>query len=171
MRALNDYEGAVILISHDRHLIEACADRLWIVRDGTVRTYDGDMDRYRAECLAERGASRRRRAPRQRRTARASPRRRRRAGRRPSSAPRWRPLKKQVTKAEAEIERLSLQIATIDAALADSGLYARNPARAQALARERGELTRAARARRGGLARRQRGLRGGGKRSPSHGLE
>ena len=35
VRALNDYEGAVILISHDRHLIEACADRLWIVRDGT----------------------------------------------------------------------------------------------------------------------------------------
>ena len=56
VRALNDYEGAVILITHDRHLIEACADRLWIVRDGTVRTYDGDMDRYRAECLAERGA-------------------------------------------------------------------------------------------------------------------
>ena len=56
MRALNDYEGAVILISHDRHLIEACADRLWIVRGGTVRAYDGDMDQYRTECLAERGA-------------------------------------------------------------------------------------------------------------------
>ena len=55
IRALNDYAGAVILITHDRHLIEACADRLWIVRGGTVRTYDGDMDRYRAECLAERG--------------------------------------------------------------------------------------------------------------------
>ena len=55
VRALNDYEGAVILITHDRHLIEASADRLWIVRDGTVRSYDGDMDRYRAECLAERG--------------------------------------------------------------------------------------------------------------------
>jgi ATP-binding cassette subfamily F protein 3 len=49
VRALNDYEGAVILISHDRHLMEACADRLWIVRDGTVRTYDGDMDQYRTE--------------------------------------------------------------------------------------------------------------------------
>src|SRR5262245_3542403 len=55
VRALNDYEGAVILITHDRHLIEACADRLWIVRDATVRAYDGDVDRYRAECLAERG--------------------------------------------------------------------------------------------------------------------
>jgi ATP-binding cassette subfamily F protein 3 len=55
VRALNDYEGAVILITHDRHLIDACADRLWIVRGGTVRTYDGDMDQYRTECLAERG--------------------------------------------------------------------------------------------------------------------
>src|SRR5688572_21238573 len=54
-RALNDYEGAVILISHDRHLIDACADRLWLVRGGTVRTYEGDMATYRAECLAERG--------------------------------------------------------------------------------------------------------------------
>ncbi|MFZ1102139.1 MAG: ABC-F family ATP-binding cassette domain-containing protein, partial [Hyphomicrobiaceae bacterium] len=54
-RALNDYEGAVILISHDRHLVDACADRLWLVRGGTVRTYEGDMATYRTECLAERG--------------------------------------------------------------------------------------------------------------------
>ena len=57
VRALNDYEGAVVLITHDRHLIEACADRLWIVRDGTVRSYDGDMESYRAECLGERSSS------------------------------------------------------------------------------------------------------------------
>jgi ATP-binding cassette subfamily F protein 3 len=39
IRALNDFPGAVILISHDRHLIEATVDRLWIVRDGTVRPF------------------------------------------------------------------------------------------------------------------------------------
>jgi ABC-type multidrug transport system ATPase subunit len=44
--AINDYEGAVILISHDRHIIETCADSLWLVRDGTVKTFDGDMDEY-----------------------------------------------------------------------------------------------------------------------------
>jgi ATP-binding cassette subfamily F protein 3 len=49
VRALNDYEGAVIIISHDRHLLDACADRLWIVRGSTVRPYDGDIDQYRAE--------------------------------------------------------------------------------------------------------------------------
>ena len=53
VRALAEYEGAVILISHDRHLIESSADRLWLVRDGTVRPYDGDMESYRAELLGE----------------------------------------------------------------------------------------------------------------------
>ncbi|MFX7953385.1 ABC transporter ATP-binding protein, partial [Acinetobacter baumannii] len=56
VQALAEYSGAVILISHDRHLVEASADRLWIVRDGTVKPYDGDMDSYRSELLAERGA-------------------------------------------------------------------------------------------------------------------
>jgi ATP-binding cassette, subfamily F, member 3 len=44
--AINDYEGAVVLISHDRHIIETCVDRLWIVNNGTVQNFDGDMDEY-----------------------------------------------------------------------------------------------------------------------------
>ena len=52
IHALNDYEGAVILISHDRHLLEATVDRLWIVRGGTVTPYDGDIESYRQESLA-----------------------------------------------------------------------------------------------------------------------
>ena len=44
--ALNDYEGAVILITHDRSLMELVADRLWLAADGTVKPYDGDMDDY-----------------------------------------------------------------------------------------------------------------------------
>ncbi len=45
--ALNEYSGAVILISHDRHLVEASADRLWLVNKGTVGPYDGDMEDYK----------------------------------------------------------------------------------------------------------------------------
>lgn len=45
--ALNDYEGAVILVSHDTHLVESVADRLWLVTNGTVRNFDGDMDDYK----------------------------------------------------------------------------------------------------------------------------
>ncbi|WP_370320631.1 ABC-F family ATP-binding cassette domain-containing protein [Oricola sp.] len=45
--ALNDYKGAVILISHDRHLIEACVERLWLVHNGAVEPYDDDLEAYR----------------------------------------------------------------------------------------------------------------------------
>ena len=44
--AINSYPGAVILVSHDRYLIEACADRLWLVADGEVAPFDGDLDDY-----------------------------------------------------------------------------------------------------------------------------
>jgi ATP-binding cassette subfamily F protein 3 len=44
--ALNDYEGAVILITHDRSLIELVADRLWLAADGYVKPFAGDMDDY-----------------------------------------------------------------------------------------------------------------------------
>ena len=90
VRALNDFEGAVILISHDRHLMDASADRLWIVRGGTVQTYDGDMDSYRTECLAERGADPNAPRAKARPTGQRSRPRRMRAGWRRSSAPPWR---------------------------------------------------------------------------------
>src|SRR5580692_6523117 len=44
--ALNDYEGAVILITHDRSLIDLVADRLWLTADGTIKPFKGDMDDY-----------------------------------------------------------------------------------------------------------------------------
>src|SRR6185369_8725893 len=44
--ALNDYEGAVILITHDRSLMELVADRLWLAAGGTIEPFDGDMEDY-----------------------------------------------------------------------------------------------------------------------------
>jgi ATP-binding cassette subfamily F protein 3 len=144
-RALNDYEGAVILISHDRHLVDACADRLWIVKGGTVRTYEGDMAAYRAECLAERGGEpvvvRGGGAGKTDGPARLSPQEARRQAAEARAA--LAPLKRKVTAAEAEIEGLTRSIAAIDASLADGTLYAKDAIRAQALARERGALERA----------------------------
>ena len=58
VQAINDYEGAVILISHDPHLIELTADRLWLVADGTCRPFDGDLDDYRQLLLEKRRAER-----------------------------------------------------------------------------------------------------------------
>jgi ATP-binding cassette subfamily F protein 3 len=45
--ALAEYSGAVVLVSHDWHLVELVADRLWLVEDGTVQAFDGDLDAYR----------------------------------------------------------------------------------------------------------------------------
>ena len=49
--AINDFAGAVLLISHDPHLIELTADRLWLVAGGRVRPFDGDLEDYRRALL------------------------------------------------------------------------------------------------------------------------
>lgn len=53
IQALNDYQGAVLLISHDPHLVELAADRLWLVEGGAVAAYDGDMQDYRQKVLGQ----------------------------------------------------------------------------------------------------------------------
>ncbi len=91
--AINDFEGAVVLVSHDTHLVKMVADALWVVEKGTVKPFDGDIDEYQAKLLKERGArpprprSRRMRAARRtsaRRLPTTAPTRRR--SRRPSTA-------------------------------------------------------------------------------------
>ena len=54
IEAINEYPGAVILVSHDRHLLDACADRLWLVAGGQVTPFDGDLGDYRRRVLSER---------------------------------------------------------------------------------------------------------------------
>ena len=53
MQAINEFDGAVVLISHDPHLIELTVDRFWLVKDGRCRQFDGDLDDYRDLVLAE----------------------------------------------------------------------------------------------------------------------
>ncbi len=139
IHALNDYEGAVILISHDRHLVEACADRLWIVRGGTVQNYDGDMESYRDLLLSERSAGR----TRMRDTARtdvAGPSRQETRRAAAEKRAELAPLKKVVQTAEKKMEQLATEIAKRDAALGDPTLYVKDAARAQKLSMERGLL-------------------------------
>jgi ATP-binding cassette subfamily F protein 3 len=54
MNALNEYKGAVILVSHDPHLVECVSDRLWLVAEGTVKPYDDDLDGYRKLVIQQR---------------------------------------------------------------------------------------------------------------------
>jgi ATP-binding cassette subfamily F protein 3 len=106
VRALADFSGAVLLITHDPNLVEMVADRLWIVGDGTVSPYEGDMDDYR-KLLAERARP-------------AKPAKR-------GAAPRLRadpaPLKRRARDAEAKLARLGAEKAKLDAKLADPTIY------------------------------------------------
>jgi ATP-binding cassette, subfamily F, member 3 len=144
IHALNDYEGAVILISHDRHLLEATIDRLWVVRGGTVTPYDGDLESYKTECLAaareeRKAASNRARQPKADNGARQQDARRVAALARAEIAP----LKKRAELAEREIAKIAREIARLDAQLGDNSLYEREPALAQTVVKDRGALAKA----------------------------
>ena len=123
--AINEFPGAVIMVSHDRYLIEACADRLWIVADRTVTNYDGDLDEYRRLVLSTRNAE----TPRER-TAPAEKPQRARSDNRGG-------LKKRIAEAEAEIARVSEIIAKIDTALALPDIFTRDPKQAAQLSKAR----------------------------------
>ena len=113
VRALANFEGAVLLITHDPHLVDLVADTLWLVADGTVKPFDGDLDDYRA-LLTER--------------ARPAPKadagslrddRRARADARAAVAP----LRKAAKDAEARIAKLTSERKRLEAKLADPDLY------------------------------------------------
>ena len=53
VQAINSYDGAVVLVSHDTHLLEACADRLWLVENGKVQNFQGDLADYRRHLAAQ----------------------------------------------------------------------------------------------------------------------
>ncbi|MEL6126686.1 MAG: ABC-F family ATP-binding cassette domain-containing protein [Pseudomonadota bacterium] len=109
VRALADYNGAVILVSHDPHLVSHVADRLWLVRDGNVAPFNDDMDGYRRLLLGEPD-----------RTVTEKPKRRA----NPSEARRTlSPLKAELAKCEARIARLEEMRDKIDLGLADPKLY------------------------------------------------
>jgi ATP-binding cassette subfamily F protein 3 len=135
IEAINDYLGAVILVSHDRYLLEACADRLWLVASGRVTPFDGDLDDYRRIVLTHRGegptaASKSRTQPVRSDVRRAA------AKKRAQMAP----LRQRVAKAEATIAQLTRQLRETDTTLAEGDLFTRNPARAADLLKTRAQI-------------------------------
>ncbi len=131
IEALNAFDGAVILISHDRHLLEATVDRLWLVDDGTVRSFDGDLEDYRSLILG--GSKRAAKAAELAPASSKAEQRRAAADRRQELAP----LKKKIKEIEALTERLEKSIQEIDTLLADPSLYEKSPDLAAAKAKER----------------------------------
>jgi ATP-binding cassette subfamily F protein 3 len=131
VEAINEYPGAVIMVSHDRYLIEACADQLWVVADHAVTSYDGDLDDYRRMVLSARGM---------RTNARDRGGNERDGGRDKAARNRNEkrvPLKQKISDAEAEIARINGIITKIDTALALPDLFKRDPKQAAQLSKAR----------------------------------
>ena len=134
IQALNDYSGAVILISHDRHLIEATVDRLWLVKDGTVENFDGDLEDYRAQIVASPKKDEAKR-PAGEDSVNKADQRKQAAEKRAAFAP----LRKKINEIESLTAKLEKQIQALDAELADPVLYDKHPAKAAAKAKERAD--------------------------------
>ncbi|MBI1202786.1 MAG: ATP-binding cassette domain-containing protein [Rhodopseudomonas sp.] len=131
IEAINDFPGAVILVSHDRYLLEACVDRLWLVAGGQVRPFDGDLNDYHRYVLSDGKPANKappRVAPAEARKAAAE--------KRAETAP----LRKIISKAEADIAQLNKQLGKLDATLADGTLYTTDPARAAELSKTRANV-------------------------------
>ncbi|TIN08526.1 ABC-F family ATP-binding cassette domain-containing protein [Mesorhizobium sp.] len=133
IHALNEFPGAVILISHDRHLLEATADRLWLVKDGTVNPFDGDLDDYKTLVTGVAGD---RRGKREAEKASKADRRRDAAARRTA----FEPLAKEIRATEALMDRIRKRIDLIEDELANPAVYEKDPSTATRLAKERSQL-------------------------------
>jgi ATP-binding cassette subfamily F protein 3 len=135
--ALQEFEGAVVLVSHDRHLLRTTADQLMIVADGTVRAFDGDLDEYRAQVMAVRAT-----APRE-----AEPRANRRDARRAEAEARnqrhrrRKPLQTRIERIEREMDKLNAEKKAIEARLASADFYTQsNQDEVSGVLREQSEL-------------------------------
>jgi ATP-binding cassette subfamily F protein 3 len=122
--AIGDFAGAVILVTHDWSLLELTCDRLWLVSGGRVAPFEGDLDEYRAHCLAERRAQRSA-DDKPKPVVAAAP---------PRAKPALGPLRKALAVAEAELAKLTDAKLKLDAAMADPSVYA-DPVKAADLAK------------------------------------
>jgi ATP-binding cassette, subfamily F, member 3 len=128
--AINEYEGAVILISHDRHIIETCVDELWLVSDGTVKRFDGDMDDYTRLVLEKARESRR-----GERAAKQAP-----VEQRPAPRPSAAATQKAVEKLDRRMEDVRGKIEILDKALSDPEIFSKEPKKAADFSKLRARL-------------------------------
>ncbi len=150
--AINDFDGAVVLVSHDTHLVKLVADQLWVVADGKVTPFDGDIDDYQGKLLRERNGGKSGKAgkrEREREAAAAAPppapeaaakkeQRKQSADSRAKRAP----LKKTLETLEKGIAKLNRQRSDIEAKLAAPETYSDAGVNVADLQREKVQLER-----------------------------
>ena len=120
--ALQEFTGALVVIAHDRHLLRSTTDRLVLVADGSVDSFDGDLDDY-ASWLAQRRSAADKPAPS--RGASTSPATGRREQRKQKAQQRkeLQPLRREVQRLEKAVDKLTAELQAIETTLADPGLY------------------------------------------------
>jgi ATP-binding cassette subfamily F protein 3 len=121
--ALNEYQGAVLIISHDRHLVDSTCDTIWIAEGGTVHAFDDDLDSYQRMLTGGGGSKAAKPAAPivvDRKAARQES-----ASKRAEIAP----LRKSIKDAEQKIARLRNELAKLEGLLADPKLYDGAPER------------------------------------------
>ena len=144
--ALSQFEGALLLVSHDRHLLRSTCDRLILVHDGSCGAYDGDLDDYAALVLEHRKsvleADRQSRAvPQAEPQVNRREERRQAAQERAQKAALKKPLLKKLADLEKRMNEGNAKLAELDAKIADSGWYASAaPEEVQTVMKERGLL-------------------------------
>ncbi len=149
--ALSTYKGALILVSHDRHLLEAIADKLWLIDDGKVSEFNGDLNDYQEflnkknreykEKLNEKTQNQ----PKQNlfsekakaQTYKTKEQKKLEAQKRQS----LRPLKLEIEKLEKQMEKIKKSLADIDTTLSDLELYSKEPEKVEILSIERAKLS------------------------------
>jgi ATP-binding cassette subfamily F protein 3 len=141
--ALQEFEGAMVLVSHDRHLLVSTVDEFWMVADGSVQPYDGDLDDY-ASWLKERQKAQQASAVTQSvstdtNTVKVDKKQDRKEA--AEQRERLRPLKQKVQKLEKEMEKLGAELATVEALLGDASIYeADQKAKLQQALQQQGSL-------------------------------
>jgi ATP-binding cassette, subfamily F, member 3 len=138
--ALSSFGGALILVSHDRHLLRAATDQLWLVHDGRVAPFDGDLDEYTALVLASRRAARDAEVRPATDAANRRDDRREAARERQRLAGARRPLQQKIDRLEDDIARLAGELRELDTKLAAAEFYHGETDAVAAALRNRGLL-------------------------------
>ena len=143
VHGLNNFAGAVILVSHDRHLIDATMERLWIVGDGQVGPYDGDLDSYRGEVLRAAKTKRKEHIEPEILPEKVAPI----ESPKPQIPKKDReqlrkdlaPLKAKISEKEKQIQKLNEAISKLDSSLATPGLFQNHPEKGEKFSKQRVE--------------------------------
>ncbi|MBB1584585.1 ABC transporter ATP-binding protein [Serratia sp. OS31] len=121
--ALIDFEGALVVVSHDRHLLRSTTDDLYLVHDGQVEVFEGDLDDYQQWLSDLQRQENQQDAPDKENNGNSAQARKDQKRREAEFRSQTQPLRKQIAKLEQQMEKLGTELAAVEEKLADSALY------------------------------------------------